>query len=527
MSSAGQSHKKLKKPPACDNCKARRVLCHPQPNGPCPRCAEKDTICTTTPSVRGRYRKTVKPAHSPASRGSSSLLSQESRSSSLLPQESALALHGSADCPSLDPEFVAHCFECFECIPQVGHPLVKTTGIKDTIDAVSFDLSLLLPQSRALVLCIIAAASLASCHEAVLGPGPRPESLSDRAFFASTPDLRACGVRRAAAYRALRGKAVKAAWEIGVILEPTEENALSCFLLDLLEQSDSCGASRPWANAYISHVRALAPRWRTGKYTESDEGRWSGFLMSEALYATTRRMPISITLHDQLLLSGPEPPPLSAFVQSLESSKKAGLQLLWPSMKPYLFHVVELARQLFLEINGDYARLKPLSESAVIRFLSALTLLHSAGSHLLARVDIGIGLTAAQSSDRTPFRFEDPGVEPTARACGYGIIIGFISLVLPFYRELERRADEGESHVRERMQLFRAQARSITLLGLRQLVRALRYLPRMHYMPLNWRFIYPWAEFCAETVPENIADLETCVVRSFPFRLFGFKLASN
>jgi hypothetical protein len=77
------------------------------------------------------------------------------------------------------------------------------------------------------------------------------------------------------------------------------------------------------------------------------------------------------------------------------------------------------------------------------------------------------------------------------------------------------------------MQLFRAQARSITLLGLRQLVRALRYLPRMHYMPLNWRFIYPWAEFCAETVPENIADLETCVIRSFPFRLSGFKLASN
>lgn len=118
-------------------------------------------------------------------------------------------------------------------------------------------------------------------------------------------------------------------------------------------------------------------------------------------------------------------------------------------------------------------------------------------------------------------------MEPTARACGYGIIIGFVSLVLPFYRELERRADEGESQVRERMQLFRAQARSITVLGLRQLVRALRFLPRMHYMPLNWRFIYPWAEFCAETVPENIADFETCVVRSFPFCLFGFKLASN
>ncbi|KAJ7638047.1 hypothetical protein B0H17DRAFT_1106365, partial [Mycena rosella] len=27
------------KPPACDACKARRILCHPKPNGlPCPRC---------------------------------------------------------------------------------------------------------------------------------------------------------------------------------------------------------------------------------------------------------------------------------------------------------------------------------------------------------------------------------------------------------------------------------------------------------------------------------------------------------
>ncbi|KAF5350392.1 hypothetical protein D9758_012438 [Tetrapyrgos nigripes] len=44
---------RLKKPPACDYCKARRVLCHPQPEGKsCPRCLEKGVKCTTTPSVR-------------------------------------------------------------------------------------------------------------------------------------------------------------------------------------------------------------------------------------------------------------------------------------------------------------------------------------------------------------------------------------------------------------------------------------------------------------------------------------------
>ncbi|KAJ7130758.1 hypothetical protein C8R43DRAFT_1024865 [Mycena crocata] len=51
-----------KKPPACNPCRARRVLCHPQSNGtPCPRCAEKKIICTTTPVPRGRPRKNPLP----------------------------------------------------------------------------------------------------------------------------------------------------------------------------------------------------------------------------------------------------------------------------------------------------------------------------------------------------------------------------------------------------------------------------------------------------------------------------------
>ncbi|KAJ7688877.1 hypothetical protein B0H17DRAFT_1067745, partial [Mycena rosella] len=36
---------KSKKSQACDACKARRVLCHPQLHGaPCPRCAEKNIM---------------------------------------------------------------------------------------------------------------------------------------------------------------------------------------------------------------------------------------------------------------------------------------------------------------------------------------------------------------------------------------------------------------------------------------------------------------------------------------------------
>ncbi|GAA5880285.1 hypothetical protein JCM3774_002480 [Rhodotorula dairenensis] len=60
---------KRKKPPACDRCKAKRVLCHPNPQG-CPRCREKGLECTTTPPVRrGRPRRDAAQLPVPTSKG--------------------------------------------------------------------------------------------------------------------------------------------------------------------------------------------------------------------------------------------------------------------------------------------------------------------------------------------------------------------------------------------------------------------------------------------------------------------------
>ncbi|GAA5860128.1 hypothetical protein JCM8547_009193 [Rhodosporidiobolus lusitaniae] len=56
---------KKKKPPACDRCKAKRVLCHPNPNG-CPRCLEKGFECTTTPVVRRKPQKKAATSTAPS-----------------------------------------------------------------------------------------------------------------------------------------------------------------------------------------------------------------------------------------------------------------------------------------------------------------------------------------------------------------------------------------------------------------------------------------------------------------------------
>ncbi|KAJ7769349.1 hypothetical protein B0H16DRAFT_1517535 [Mycena metata] len=514
-------NEKPKKPPACDACKGRRVLCHPQPNGaPCPRCVEKNSVCTTTPVARGRPRKNPLPP-------SQSAPTSRRPSPPSLPQNQYPAKNSSI-CPELTSSFVQHCFDALELTPQYNHPLILSTSIKMHIRAVSFQLHLLPPQSRVLALCIICCASLNSFHAAVLGEGPRPESFGDLRFFSSCPDLRGFGVRRAPAYRALRAAALKAAWEFGIILQPSNENAASCFLLDLLEQCDFSGASRPWANAYMSHVRALAPIWRASEaYIISDAAHWVGHLMGDALISARSRTPMLVTPNDQLLLCGPETRSLETIIVSLKkSSQIPNLSLLWSSFKSYLSHVINMSRQLSDTIAGDYARTNPLSESAVISFISSLVQLHAALALILDQVDASFN---PFSKNDSPLMLDD-----VARTCVYGSIFGFIGLVLPFYRELEYRETCDAAmlghHTHDRLRLLRGQAHELAVLGVRELARCLRCLPKIHYMPVHWSTIFTWAEFCAEEAesvsaaglsPDGARDIETIVNE---LKLLGYSL---
>ncbi|KAJ6472670.1 hypothetical protein C8R47DRAFT_1145805 [Mycena vitilis] len=533
-----------KKPPACDACKARRVLCHPQLNGaPCPRCVEKKVMCITTPVPRGRPRKKVVQAGS-----SSPVLRPQARPNSrktqprtrIRPQPRTQSRHPPPSlnpppltlknaynpppaCPPLTPEFVAHCFDALPFTRQYDHPLISTTSIAIDVRAVSFQLHLLAPQSRVLALCIICCVSLSSFHPSVVGDGRRPKSFLDEEFFSTCEDLLAYGVQRGPVFRALRIEALKAAWEIGIILQPSNENAASCYLLDLLEQIDFRGASRPWGNAYLSHVRALAPVWRTsGLYSASDEAEWVGCLMGDAIISARGRTPMLVTPNDQLLLCGPPPPSLQTMMASL--TKSPSISLLWESLISFLYHIINMARQLSDTIAGDYARLSPLSEGAVINFMSCLSLMHSVLSLLLDHLDRSIG---AGLKHDYPFVFD---ILPTY---AYIAIFGFTGLVLPFYRELEYREtrnDHAEQcpSLQDRLRFLRLQAHEIAILGAREQARAIRYLPRIHYMPVHWSTIHAWAEFFAEEVetgaqisPEFAQDLETIANE---LKLLGYSL---
>ncbi|KAJ6521612.1 hypothetical protein DFH09DRAFT_1287089, partial [Mycena vulgaris] len=395
------------------------------------------------------------------------------------------------ECPDLTPELVAHFFQCFDRLPQAMNPILRATSIRMTIRTVSYQLYLLPPQSRALALCIIALSSLLSFHEVVLGDGPRPESFSDAAFFSSTQDVLGCGARRAGVHWALHAEALKGAWDAGVMLQVSNENAASCFLLDVLETLDLCGISRPWANTYISHVRALAPMWRISALTPPDGGHWAGYLMAEALRATST---LSTELQyssrdDQLLLCGPDPVSPEALLASLEGgTRKSASGIVHSSVIPCLpfvhsldvppdtysidtFHITCLARELWETITGDRARLTLISEGAAIHFLASLSLTHAILSRLLTHCET---LLTAVPTTESGFLLEDDS--NLIGRCATGIVLGFAGLALSLHQELESRAlppsiadiPGSSGHEQERMRLLQKQARDMAALGARE-----------------------------------------------------------
>ncbi|KAJ7480775.1 hypothetical protein FB451DRAFT_1446811 [Mycena latifolia] len=495
----------------------RRVICHPQLNGaPCPRCAEKDIQCTTTPVPRGRPRKNLVPASPESQASSDATQNLVSRTSSASP--TTMRSDRMSECPDLTPSLVAHLFHCFERTPQAGNPIVASTSIRTTIRTVSFQLHLLPPQSRVLTLCIIAFSSLVSFHEIILGEGPRPESISDQAFFSSGRDVLRCGARRSVAYNALRLEALRAAWDSEAMLQVSNENAATCFVLDVLEQLDSSGPSRPWAAAYISHLRALAPVWRSSALTTPDGNHWGGFLCTDGrsapgdeqqetdsivaifIPALNRRL-ICVnvsTRGDQVLLTGPEPPSPESLLGSLESfSRHCGTALLLQSMKPY------------------HARLNPVSEAAVIQVLASLSIIHAIRTRLLEHADAAL-LNPASMKTPWPLPDDDRGLE---RNCAFGISLGFAMIALPLYHELEYRdrvCSVQEGGHTQRMRLLRAQAREMAILGAREFARAIRYLPPIHFVQIKLSTVRDYARFAHDEAEgarmvslEQVQDLDT------------------
>ncbi|KAJ7780569.1 hypothetical protein DFH07DRAFT_434983 [Mycena maculata] len=231
---SSQAPLKRKKPPACDACKLKRVLCHPQPGGsPCPRCSEKGTVCKTTPVPRGRPRK----------RTSDAILSADPQPSSW---SSIVTLRPQIElsvCPDLSSDLVKHLVDCLAHFPLTRFPILRSgDGLRKALASAAWQVDLLPPQLRVLACCACALSSSISFHQSIIGPGLRPDSFQDRCFFLGS-DLREYGARRAPVFHALYERAYTLACEARITLEPSEPNTASCFILDILEGYRNHGRS--------------------------------------------------------------------------------------------------------------------------------------------------------------------------------------------------------------------------------------------------------------------------------------------
>ncbi|KAJ7104466.1 hypothetical protein B0H15DRAFT_810166 [Mycena belliarum] len=479
--------KAAKKPPACDACKARRVLCHPQPNGlPCPRCVEKGVICKTSYVPRGRPRKYSR---------QTSTISVESQSASGSSDTSLVVYR-----PMIEPaisvelsgELVKDLYECFTNSPQSQNPLFQMCALKGALSSAAWDIDLLPPEARVLAHCVCALGSTVSFHSAIIGAGPQPESFTDYSVFYPGADLRRYGARRAPAVRALHERAINLACDVRIHLEVSNHNAASCFVLDSLEERKP--GSRPWAVAYISHIRVLAE----SRNEDSTKATWSGYLMADALAAISQRKPILVTYNDQLLIAGLEPPSLENMFESLratiQTSKKHPSQWAWTVIRPFLFHVIRLCREFYDKISGAYARRHPIAEGAAIAFISDLSIMQSTLSMLFAQVDF--------ESQPSPAY-----VNGSVRSCALGMTVGYLGLVLALYREMEHRATarailqcglhESSATRHDRMALLRHQTYCLAADALAHLVRTAQVVPTLtHILNAKWLNLAGWAEFC-------------------------------
>ncbi|KAJ7065055.1 hypothetical protein C8F01DRAFT_787395 [Mycena amicta] len=498
---------RLLRPPACDSCKAKRVYCYAQADGqPCPRCVEKQILCKTTYVPRGRPRKSTT-ALQP------------------FPQPPI-----SASVPALDllanPEVVKHLFKCLSKLPQRRHPLFREINLDTALAAASWRLDLLHPQASVLAYCICAISATIAFHPDIIGPNlDSPSSLSDRTRFHLGADLRAYGIQRAHACRILHNWAVRAAGEARIQSEASECNALSCFLLDALEE-DVESSSRPWAASYMSHVRILMAAW-PDEY--SVRAFWAGYMMSESLRGVMHRKPVLVTLADQLFISqGP--------ARSLESLLEAAhKEAASPSLKhrahfsfdcilPFLFHATRISREFYETISGDFARRQPLSELALRNTIEGLTTIKALISFCFGGTEFPDQSTFPVSTDvlRTTYR---PETATDVRSCASGMSAIFTGLVLTLHTELERREDLSESRTLGQISspssfksskqaqspwtsahiaLLRSQAHELALSALPDIRRVLTLQEFPFYgLAMMWTHIMGWAKFCVDEADQR------------------------
>ncbi|KAF5366841.1 hypothetical protein D9758_006512 [Tetrapyrgos nigripes] len=408
-SKAADVSNKPKKPPACDYCKARRVLCHPQPDGrPCPRCAEKDVQCTTTPSVRRKRRpqhEVVAAKEMAAARSNEKGNRKESKTRAMvlatsrpqsqdtgfttlfagLPRVIDNTAASSRPELHLPTQLIQDLFDDFVHTTFHFLPIIPYDRLRASLAGCGWQPASLAPQDCVLVYCIFAVTSFISTHPFIVGPEPLPPECTNilttiHQTKTIRKDLRDIGRRREGMCQLLRAEALRQAQIEGIAVWVSPENAASCCLLATLENQNEGPSS--YDAAFAWQTRALAESWYRQPQppipifgTTQLSVQWSGFLMVGTISALNSDRSASFTAHDEHLICGHDQLSLEKLALVLSRGCDR-LQFSGSYFIFVMFQITRHARKVYETVSGPYARGHPCDLQVVKRCFTSLSLLH-------------------------------------------------------------------------------------------------------------------------------------------------------
>ncbi|KAL1742833.1 hypothetical protein HDZ31DRAFT_42390 [Schizophyllum fasciatum] len=376
---------------ACDYCRLKRVICHPQPNGKsCPRCEEKGIRCTTTVTQKVQQDSdddtSVNIGSSmDATKNNSGAESPVSASMYTVPLRRA-----PPSSPSNPPiisqaipgKLVQDALHVCETMMPVAYALLRLQRHKKALERCDWDLQLLAPQERVFTLCLLAMASLVSVHPVYVGHDaqgdPYLEAHLEYEKVASvrmdTPEMRDFGRRRKTLSSQLYGEAVRHAHQDGICSSASPENAASCYLLNILDVTHVPESTMPWATAFVWQLRTLNENrviessFDIGTDTVSRHiasSQWRGTLLLTSIHAIKGGKTLPFSKHDEILICGPDPPSVDdAFVKATVLTHDLGSMII---MRSVTARNVEIIRGALENVVGAFALQNAFDDMAAVQ----------------------------------------------------------------------------------------------------------------------------------------------------------------
>ncbi|GAA5949286.1 hypothetical protein JCM3765_003360 [Sporobolomyces pararoseus] len=563
---------RTKKPPSCDHCKQKRVLCHPNPAG-CPRCVEKGIECTTTPVVRRKPARRPKgessvdpgtPSASTSPRASTvdpfdlpvppattagppthhSLVSTTAFDP--IPSTSAyvhdpvpppsfdsfqlVSLHYPQSSLSISPELAKHLYVTFAQLPQHEYPIFAAYTLERTLQTLGWQVELLPSHASVLAYCVFAIGALFSFHSSILDPyqlnfgGACPDSFL--AVLDHLPDLRKFGKLRAAACQGYREEAFRRARESDILFVASEESASACHILGWLESvSGRQSSAAVWYAAEMSHLRILG---RGNSLPSGDvQIRWACYMLIDSIQALlTSENPPQVFSPDECLLVG-----RTNFCEVQVDRELQGQtegESGWPNATPHIVLSLKLCRKVSEELAGAWNRDQPFDFANVSAILESLERRKRCATVLVRSVDCTISLKAPSiprhhfpsyaSSDPTT-RYQSN--QATALRSFRTIIqTSWAYTALVVYRHLRQQQSTHDyssstRYLNSRIDFSVNSARHLALEGLAATIDAFDNMAAL----AAWTHILPsgmerWAQFLVTELNEGLLVMDSKMVDS-------------